>query len=70
MFSIFWIFIGLLTGITISAVFTPPLRVKRQVPTPNGNNLLHTRTGCVNFITKEVACENNSTSLNFIASQQ
>ena len=69
MFSVFWLFVGFLTGLTISAVFTPPTRDSKQLPTPNGNNLLHTGTGCVNFSTSEVSCEKDSTSLNFIASQ-
>jgi hypothetical protein len=69
MFSIFWLFVGFLTGLTISAVFTPPLREIPQVPTPYSVNLLHTGTGCVKFTTNEVPCGKDSTSLNFIASQ-
>jgi len=69
MFSIFWLFVGFLTGLIISAVFTPPIRDVMQVPIPNGYNLLHTGTGCVKFTTTEVPCGKDSTSLNFIASQ-
>ena len=69
MFSVFWIFVGFLTGLTISAVFTPPTRDMPQLPTPNSNNPLHTGSGCVKFTTKEVPCGRESTSLNFIASQ-
>lgn len=69
MFSVFWLFVGFLTGLTISAVFTPPTRDIPQVPTPDSNNLLHTGSGCVKFTTKEVPCGKDSTSLNFIASQ-
>jgi len=69
MFSVFWIFVGFLTGLTISAVFTPPTRDIPIVPMPNDNNVLDTGTGCVKFTTKEVPCEKDSTSLNFIASQ-
>jgi len=69
MFSIFWLFVGFLTGLTISAVFIPPIRDVLQVPTPDNDNLLHTGSGCVKFITTEVPCEKDSTSLNFIASQ-
>jgi len=69
MFSVFWLFVGFLTGLTISAVFTPPTRDIPQVPTPDGDNLLHTDSGCVKFKTKEVPCGADSTSLNFIASQ-
>lgn len=69
MFSVFWLFVGFLTGLTISAVFTPPIRDLPQVPTPDSDTLLHTGSGCVKFITKEVPCGKNSTSLNFIASQ-
>ena len=56
MFSIFWLFVGFLTGLTISAVFIPPTRDSHQVPTPNSNNLLYTGTGCVKFSTNEVPC--------------
>jgi hypothetical protein len=69
MFSVFWLFVGFLTGLTISAVFTPPTRDVPQVPTPDSDNLLHTGSGCVKFTSKEVPCEKESTSLNFIASQ-
>jgi hypothetical protein len=69
MFSIFWLFVGFLTGLTISAVFTPPIRDIPQLPTPDSDRLLYTGTGCVKFITKEVPCGKDSTSLNFIASQ-
>jgi hypothetical protein len=69
MFSIFWLFVGFLTGLTISAVFTPPIRDIPQLPTPDSDRLLHTGTGCVKFTTTEVPCGKDSTSLNFIASQ-
>lgn len=69
MFSIFWIFIGFLTGLTITAVFTPPTRDILQLPTPNDGNVLHTGYGCVRFKTGEVPCGRETPSLNFIASQ-
>jgi hypothetical protein len=69
MFSLYWLFIGFLTGLIISSVFMPPIRDIPQLPTPNGYNLLNTGTGCVKFKTTEVSCGKDSTSLNFIASQ-
>jgi hypothetical protein len=69
MFSIFWLFVGFLVGLTISAVFTPPLRDVPQLPTPHSSNAMHTGSGCVKFDTKEVPCDSKTTSLNFIASQ-
>ena len=70
MFSFFWLFVGFLTGMIISVVFAPPMRIEPQLPTPNGNEVLHTKTGCVKFETTEVPCENTTTSLNFIASHK
>jgi len=69
MFSLFWMFMGLLVGLVITSVFSPPARNVPTVPTPNGTNVLHTGSGCVHVKSKEVPCSGQTTSLNFIASQ-
>jgi hypothetical protein len=68
MISLFWSFMGLVVGLLVSVTFTPPLRDSPQVPTPDGNETLHTKTGCVKFTSTEVPCV-KPTSLNFIAAQ-
>ena len=70
MFSLFWVFVGFIVGMTISAVFTPPLRNVPHVPTPHDETAVHTSSGCVKFQTTEVPCKKGSTSLNFIASHK
>ena len=69
MFSLFWTFMGLLVGLVITSVFSPPARNVPTVPTPDGANILHTGTGCVRVKSKEGPCSGQPTSLNFIASQ-
>ena len=67
MISLFWSFVGFLSGLLISVTFIPPARDSPQVPTPDGETL-HTKTGCVKFTSTEVPC-NKPVSLNFIAAQ-
>jgi len=69
MLSFFWIFVGGLVGLLVTAVFNPPLRSSPDVPHPNGGETFQTKTGCVKFRTEEVSCGPNATSLNFVASQ-
>ena len=69
MISLFWSFTGFIVGLLITSVFTPPLRNDPKIPTPNGNEILHTKTGCVRFKATEVPCDGKATSLNIIAAQ-
>jgi len=69
MFSISWIFIGLLVGMLIVAVFEPPMRKDMHLPTPEDTSVMHTTSGCVKFKSTEVPCTSDATSLNFVASQ-
>jgi hypothetical protein len=64
-----WLFVGFLTGLLISVVFTPPLRSEPHLPTPHDQTVMHTGSGCVKFDTKEVPCTETKSSLNFVASQ-
>jgi hypothetical protein len=68
MFSIFWIFTGAIVGLLLVAVFAPPARKDVQVPTPYSKAVYRTPSGCVKFKTTKVACSDESTSLNLLAS--
>ena len=69
MLSLFWIFVGALTGLLVTAVFNPPLRSSPDMPYTHCKDTFQTSTGCVKFRTDEVPCTEGATSLNFIASQ-
>lgn len=69
MISVFWTFIGFLTGLLITSVFNPADRKTPNVPTPGDHGAHDTGTGCVRFTTEEVPCDGQETSLNVIASK-
>lgn len=69
MLSLLWAFVGCLVGMLIVAVFSPPPRDEKSVPTPGSNKSFHTNTGCVKFKAVEVPCDGKQTSLNLVASQ-
>lgn len=69
MISIFWIFVGFLTGLLITSVFAPPEHKVPSVPTPADMDPIHTGSGCVKFRSEEVPCDGKETPLNVIASQ-
>lgn len=69
MLSFFWIFVGAVTGLLVTSVFSPPLRASQDVPSPYCKDTFQTKTGCVKFRTEEVPCSEGASSLNFIASQ-
>jgi hypothetical protein len=69
MFSLEWIFIGVVTGLLMVSVFIPPSRKEPRVPTPNTKQVYKTSSGCVKFKTHEVPCSQEAMSLNLVASQ-
>jgi len=69
MIHILSLFIGMLVGFLIVSVFHPLIRDDKDLPTPGDKSRYYTGTGCVKFVSKEVPCSKNTTSLNFIASQ-
>lgn len=69
MISLLWVFVGTLVGMLIVAVFSPPPRDEKGVPTPGSKKPFHTATGCVKFKPVEVPCDGKQTSLNLLASQ-
>lgn len=64
----FWLFVGILTGLLIVSVFVPPNQKDNQLPTPEDDSEFHTKSGCVRFKAEEVPCTPDAKSLNFIAS--
>lgn len=62
-------FAGMLAGLLVVSVFSPPVRDDLQVPTPGDRAPFRTGTGCVVFKTTEVACPDDATSLNILASK-
>ena len=69
MISLLWLFVGTIVGMLIVAVFSPPPREEKGVPTPNSKTPFHTATGCVKFKAVDVPCDGKQTSLNLVASQ-
>jgi hypothetical protein len=67
MLSINWIFVGVLTGFLIVAVFVPPARKQLHLPTPGDKDTYFTGKGCVKFRAEEVSCTKEATSLNLLA---
>lgn len=62
-------FTGVVVGLLLVSVFTPPNRNVPTIPTPDNNRVFKTPNGCVKFKSEEVECMSDATSLNFIASQ-
>ncbi len=69
MISLLWLFVGTIVGMLIVAVFSPPPREEKGMPTPGSNKPFHTSTGCVKFKAVTVPCNGKQTSLNLVASQ-
>jgi hypothetical protein len=69
MISLLWLFVGTIVGMLIVAVFSPPPREEKGMPTPGSNKPFHTSTGCVKFKAVTVPCNGKQTSLNLLASQ-
>lgn len=69
MFSVYWLFIGSITGLLVASVFAPPVRKDMQVPLPHSNKTFNTPSGCVKFRVEEVECVKDATSLNLLASE-
>lgn len=69
MISVFWTFVGFLTGLLITSVFNPAHRNIPALPVAGDKSSYHTGSGCVQFMYEEVECDGKETSLNVIASQ-
>ena len=69
MIDLFWLAIGVITGLLLVSVFTPPNRNVPTLPTPDNDEVFKTPHGCVRFKSEEVECMPSASSLNFVASQ-
>ena len=69
MIDLFWLFIGLVSGLLLVSVFTPPNRNVPTLPTPDNDQVFKTGHGCVKFKSEEVECTPDATSLSLVASQ-
>lgn len=56
MLSLLWVFAGIVGGLLIVSVFTPPARIEKGSPEPGKENKFNTPLGCVNLVAKEVPC--------------
>lgn len=69
MINLFSMFVGVITGLLLVSVFTPPNRNVPTLPTPDNKQIFKTPNGCVRFKSEEVECMSASSSLNFMASE-
>lgn len=67
MIEVRWVVAGLIIGLLISTVTSPPTRKKITIPQPNDSSIYHTETGCVRFEAIEVPCTHEPDSLNLLA---
>ena len=70
MMSIFWLFVGILTGLLIVSVFVPPNKKQLEMPSVDDESVFHTKSGCVKFKSEEVECDGSQSSLNLLASKK
>jgi hypothetical protein len=68
MIELFWVFVGILTGLMVVSIFVPPNLKDKQLPVPGDTSVFRTENGCVRFLSEEVPCSTDAKSLNFIAS--
>lgn len=63
-----WVVAGAIVGLLISTVVVPPNRKVKVLPQPLDTSTFHVDTGCVRFISEEVPCTAEPSSLNLLAS--
>jgi hypothetical protein len=68
MIQIAWVVAGVIVGMLIAAVMSPPPRKEVTVPQPHDPSVYHTDTGCVRLRSSEVACTDETDSFNLLAS--
>jgi hypothetical protein len=70
MIQALWVIAGVIVGMLISCVITPPTRKEVTVPTPHDTGVFHTDTGCIRVNSVEVPCGDESGSFNLLAVKQ
>jgi hypothetical protein len=63
-----WVVAGAIVGMLISTVLIPPTRRVKVLPSPADSSPFHVDSGCVRFVSEEVPCTADPTSLNLLAS--
>jgi hypothetical protein len=63
-----WVIAGAIVGMLISTVLVPPTRRIKVLPTPVDSSPFHVDSGCVRFVSEEVPCTADPTSLNLLVS--
>lgn len=63
MIDVFWLFVGILTGLFVVAVFIPPNHKDNQLPSVGDTSIFRTKAGCVRFHSEEVECTKDAKSL-------
>ncbi len=64
-----WVIAGAILGMLISTVLVPPTRKIKVLPSPADSGPFHVDSGCVRFVSEEVPCTSDPTSLNLLASR-
>ena len=64
-----YLFAGLLAGLVIGTVSSPPTRKKPKVPEPHETTTYRSETGCVRVVATEVPCPADPDSLNLLGAQ-
>jgi hypothetical protein len=62
-----WVVAGAIVGMLISTVLIPPARRVKVLPSPTDSSPFHVDSGCVRFVSEEVPCTADPTSLNLLA---
>lgn len=70
MIDLFWLFVGILSGLLVVSIFIPPNHKSNELPTHDDDRIFKTKNGCVKFSSDEVECTDDAKSLNFIASKK
>jgi len=68
MIQLTWLVAGVIIGMLIACIMSPPPRKKVSVPQPHDPTVYHTDTGCVRLRSSEVECPETSDSFNLLAS--
>ena len=64
MIQITWVVAGVIVGMLIACVMSPPPRKQVLVPQPHDATVYHTDTGCVRLRSSEVECSGETDSFN------
>jgi hypothetical protein len=61
---------GLVCGFFVVAIFKPPVREVKAIPTPNDPGIFKTQAGCVRIKAESVQCSDAAVSLNVLVNDR